>query len=49
MRHMPQLLDIKILGFAKNDFELLIIESLLITKFKPVLNKQVDNFKLELF
>ena len=38
-----------VLGYANNDFELLIKESLLITKMRPSLNKQVDNFKLLLF
>ena len=39
----------KIVSYARNDFELLIKESLLIKKSKPSLNKQVDSFQLLLF
>ena len=48
-KHRGNFDDFKILGYTRNDFELLIKESLLITKLKPTLNKQTDNFKLELF
>ena len=48
-KHEGDFDNFKILGFAKNDFELLIKESLLITKLRPTLNKQNDSFKLLLF
>ena len=49
MNHIGTFDNFKPLGYARNDFELLIKESLLITKLKPTLNKQIDKFKLELF
>ena len=48
-RHNGDFNNFKIVGFARNDFELLIKESLLINKLKPCLNKQVDSFQLLLF
>ena len=47
-KHSGSFEDFKILGYANNDFELLIKESLLITKLKPTLNKQTDNFKIRI-
>ena len=47
--HVGEFDCFKILGFAKNDFELLIKESLVITKMRPTLNRQCDSFKLLLF
>ena len=41
--------NFQILSSAKNDFECLVKESLLIKKFDPELNKQIKSFKLELF
>ena len=49
LNHQGSIDNFKVLGYAKNDFELLIKESLLITKLNPTLNKQVDCFKLQLF
>ena len=49
INHIGTFDNFKPLGYARNDFELLIKESLLITKLKPTLNKQIDKFKLELF
>ena len=48
-KHEGDFDDFKILGFAKNDFELLIKETLVISKLRPTLNKQNDSFKLKLF
>ena len=48
-KHQGDFDNFKGLGFANNDFELLIKESLLITKLRPTLNKQTDSFKLVLF
>ena len=48
-KHICDFDSFKIIGHARNDFELLIKESLLINKLKPSLNKQVDSFKLALF
>ena len=49
LKHEGDFDNFKILGFARNDFELLIKESLLISKLRPTLNKQNDSFKLKLF
>ena len=38
-----------VIGYAKNDFQLLIKESLLINKLSPSLNRQLDSFKMQLF
>jgi len=48
-KHNCDFNNFKIVGFTRNDFELLIKESLLINKLKPCLNKQVDSFQLLLF
>ena len=39
LNHIGNFDNFKPLGYARNDFELLIKESLLITKLKPTLNK----------
>ena len=42
--------NFEVLSFGKNNFECLIKEKLLIQKFSPpLINKQLDNFKLHLF
>lgn len=47
--HIGNFDDFNILNSARNDFECLIKESLLIKKFDPELNKQIKSFQLELF
>ena len=47
--HSGNLTNFKILSYARTDFEALIKESLLVGLQKPILNKQVKSFKLELF
>ena len=47
--HQGDIDNFKVLGYARNDFELLTKESLIITKLDPSLNKQTDSFKLQLF
>ena len=41
--------DFEVIGRAKTDYQLLIKESLLITRLDPSLNKQIDSYKLQLF
>ena len=48
-QHKGSFKDFRIIGTAKNDFELLIKESILIGKESPILNRQVKSFQLELF
>ena len=47
--HSGDFNNFKIISYARTDFEALIKESLLVGLQKPVLNKQVKSFKLELF
>ena len=44
LKHDRHFDNFKILGFA-NNFELLIKESLIVTKFIPTLNIQIHNFR----
>ena len=47
--HLGNIDNFKVIGYARNDFELLIKESLIISKLDPSLNKQVESFRLQLF
>ena len=47
--HQGDIDNFKVLGYARNDFELLIKESLIISKLDPSLNKQTESFRLQLF
>ena len=47
--HTPSFDDFSILTSESNDFKLLLMESLLINRDKPILNKTVKSFPLELF
>ena len=48
-KHTSDIKSFKILSSAKNDFQLLLKESLLIASLTPQLNKQVKSYQLELF
>ena len=48
-KHPGNFNDFEIISYANTDFEALIKESLLVGLEKPILNKQVKSFKLELF
>ena len=48
-KHTGDVSNFSVLANARNDFELLVKESLLIGKEQPVLNKQIKNFQLSLF
>ena len=48
-RHSASFEEFKLIGAARNDFELLIKESILIACDLPLLNRQVKSFQLELF
>ena len=47
--HMCSFEDFTVLNYESHKFKQLITESLLVTKDKPLLNKQVKSLKLELF
>ena len=47
--HVCSFDDFTILNYESHKFKRLVEESLLITKDKPLLNKQVKSLKLELF
>ena len=47
--HTPSFDDFNILTSESNDFKLLLMESLLINRDKPILNKTIKSFPLELF
>ena len=48
-KHESDVNNFKIVSYANTDFELLIKESLLVTKEQPELNKQIKSFQLSLF
>ena len=47
--HQGDFSNFEVIGRAKTDYQLLIKESLLITRLDPSLNKQIDSYKLQLF
>ena len=47
--HSGSFNDFKIVSQGKTDFEILIKESLLVGKEKPILNKQIKSYQLALF
>ena len=47
--HVCSFEDFTVLNYESHKFKRLIKESLLVTKDKPLLNKQVKSLKLELF
>ena len=47
--HTGNFNNFDVIGYAKNDFQLLVKEALLIHKLNPSLNRQLDSFKLQLF
>ena len=48
-RHICPFYDITVLNFESHKFKRLIKESLLVTKNKPLLNKEIEALILELF
>ena len=48
-QHSPSFEDLKLIGAARNDIQLLIKESILIARDLPLPNRQVKSFQLELF
>ena len=47
--HVCSFEDVTVLNYESHKFKQLIKESLLVTKYKPLLKKQVKSLKLELF
>ena len=48
-QHSASFEDFRLIGVARNDFQVLIKESILISRDLPLLNRQVKSFQLELF